>query len=90
MALKIITLAPEQFDPDIHILPTAGELLLAGDKVAITVDGVAFNIIGKEVADGWVIEVSKEGEIVEIAAMGEQQDDGGYYFEKICVISEDD
>jgi len=88
MALTIINIAPEQFDPDIHTLPTAGELLLAGDRVRITVDGFAFNTIGDESPDGWVIEVSKKGDVVEIAAMGEQQDDGGFYFEQICVMQQ--
>ncbi|MGB7339282.1 MAG: hypothetical protein WBC91_10360 [Phototrophicaceae bacterium] len=86
MKQKLITIPPEAFDPDFHTLPTAGELLLAGDKVTINADGMAFKVADNVTADGWSIEVSRQGEMVEVAAMGEQQDDGGFYFEKIFVM----
>ena len=84
--MAIITIAPEAFDIDIHELPTAGELLLTGAKVTINDDGVAFNAVGDALVNGVVIEVCRKGDVVEIAVMGEQQDDGGFYFEGICVM----
>ena len=88
MSLIVINIAPEAFDLDKHTLPTAGELLFTGDSVNINADGLAFKAMDGDVSHGRVIEVSKEGEVVEIAAMGEQQDDGGFYFEHICVMQE--
>ncbi|MEO1287009.1 MAG: hypothetical protein AAFV93_04520 [Chloroflexota bacterium] len=85
MMHQLITIAPETFNPDHHELPTAGELLMAGDRVIVN-DGVAMNAIGNQTPIGWVIEVSKKGDVVEIAALGEQQEDGGFYFEEICVL----
>lgn len=84
--MVMITIVPEAFDIDLHELPTAGELLLTGAKVTINADGVAFNASDDALANGVVIEVTREGEVVEIAVMGEQQDDGGFYFEGICVM----
>lgn len=86
MALTIVTIAPETFDADVHILPTAGELLLAGATVTINSDGIAFNSTKWDIPDGIVIEVSRKGDVVEIAASGEKQADGGFYFSDICVI----
>lgn len=86
MTLTLRKISPEQFNPDIHTLPTAGELLLAGATVAIDADGVAFAVDSDASPDGMVIEVSKKGQVVEVAALGEQQEDGGYYFSDICVM----
>ncbi|MGJ3239817.1 MAG: hypothetical protein ACFE0Q_13990 [Anaerolineae bacterium] len=83
----MIVIAPQDFDASLHHLPTAGELLLAGDQVTIDADGVAFKRSGQQVADGFVIEVCRKGEQVEIATLGEQQEDGGFYFEQICVMT---
>lgn len=88
MKLEPIMIAPETFDPDIHELPTAGELLLAGDKVIVNTDGQAMNVIGDQTPIGIVIEVSKKGDVVEIAAITDQQEDGGFYFEQICVLQQ--
>ncbi|GAB5491180.1 MAG: hypothetical protein Phog2KO_13950 [Phototrophicaceae bacterium] len=90
MALKIVTITPETFDMDIHELPTAGELLLTGAKVRINDEGVAFNAPDDAEANGVVIEVCRTGDVVEIAVMGEQQSDGGFYFEGICVMQVSD
>lgn len=88
MPLIVINIAPEAIDFDKHSLPTAGELLLAGDSVNINAEGIAFKALDGDVSHGLVIEVSKKGDVVEIAAMGQQQDDGGFYFEHICVMQE--
>ena len=88
MALIVINITPESFDSDLHTLPTAGELLLAGDSVRINAEGIAFNAIGSDIPHGWVIEASRKGDVVEIAVMGEQQEDGGFYFERICVMQQ--
>ena len=84
--MAIITIAPEAFDMDIHQLPIAGELLLTGAKVTINDEGVAFNAEADATVNGVVIEVCRKGDVVEIAVMGEQQADGGFYFEGICVM----
>lgn len=88
MPLKIINIAPEAFDMDKHSLPTAGELLLAGDSVTINADGIAYKALESDESHGLAIEVSRPGDVVEIAAMGEKQEDGGFYFEHICVVQE--
>jgi len=89
--MQILAITPEQFDPAIHSLPTAGELLLPGMQVTIQSDGIALGLrqtIIKTDLHGIVIELSKAGDLVEVAVTGEQQDDGGYYFEQVWVVSD--
>ena len=90
MGLKVVTITPEKIDMDIHELPTAGELLLTGAKVVINEDGLVFNASDDAPPNGVVIEVCRTGDVVEIAVMGEQQSDGGFYFEGICVMQMSD
>ncbi len=86
MAMNLIAIAPETFDPDIHHLPTAGELLLAGATVKIDIDGVAHPVMDGGHVDGIVIDASLKDDVVEIAVMGEKQEDGGIYFSEILVL----
>jgi hypothetical protein len=86
MALNLIAVTPENFDPDLHQLPTAGELLLAGAHVKIDFEGVAHPVTDGGHVDGIVIDASLQGDIVEVAVIGEQQEDGGFYFEQILVL----
>jgi hypothetical protein len=72
----------------VHQLPVAGELLLAGAEVIIDDSGTAYERSPDDTreAHGVAMDVSKPGDIVEIAARGEVQKDGGMYFSKICVL----
>lgn len=88
--MQILAITPDQFDPDIHSLPTAGELLLPGQQVTIRADGVAVahtQVLIETDSYGIVIELCKAGELVEVAVTGEQQDDGGFYFEQVWVVT---
>ena len=87
--MQILAITPDQFDPDIHSLPTAGELLLPGMQVTIRTDGTAVELkqaIIETDSYGTVIELCKAGDLAEIAVTGEQQDDGGFYFEQFWVV----
>ncbi|MCY4072488.1 MAG: hypothetical protein OXG60_14440 [Chloroflexi bacterium] len=87
--LKILAISPEQFDPARHRLPVAGELLLPGVQVEIRADGVAFALkqaLMRGYAYGTVIELSRQGEGVEVALSAQRQEDGGYFFEAFWVL----
>lgn len=86
--IQIRVISPENFDPDVHQLPVAGELLLAGAEVIIDDSGTAYERSADDSRDphGIAMDVSKPGDIVEVAARGEEQTDGGMYFSKICVL----
>ncbi len=86
--VQVRIIAPEDFNAEVHQLPVAGELLLAGAEVIIDNSGKAYelNPDDSRKAHGVVMDVSKPGEIVEVAARGEAQTDGGFYFSKICVL----
>lgn len=89
--MQILAITPDQFDPDIHSLPTAGKLLLPGMEVVIDTDGIVQPIEQAVIdtpAHGTVIELCKVGEFVEVAVTGEQQSDGGFYFEQFWVVIE--
>lgn len=88
--LKIVAIAPEQFDAARHRLPVAGELLLPGIQAQIRADGVAFALKPLLLADantGTVIELAKPGEGVEVALDAERQEDGGYFFAALWVVA---
>lgn len=87
--MKVIAITPEQFDPAIHSLPTAGELLLPGMQAEIHNDGIALEMkqtVIESSSYGTVIELCKKGELVEIAVTSDQEADGGYYFEQFWVV----
>jgi hypothetical protein len=86
--VQVRIIAPENFNPDVHQLPVAGELLLAGAEVIIDENGKAYTLQPDDSRDahGVAMDVSKPGDIVEVAASGEAQTDGGFYFSKICVL----
>ena len=87
--LKILAISPEQFDPARHRLPVAGELLLPGVQVEISPDGVALTLkqaLMRGDAYGTVIELCRQGEVVEVALSAERQEDGGYFFEALWVL----
>lgn len=87
--MQIIAITPDQFDPDLHSLPTAGELLMPGMTVHIQEDGFALEIKLTTLqpnASGTVIELCQKNDLVEIAVMTDQQEDGGFYFEKFWVV----
>lgn len=87
--MQVIAITPDQFDPTIHSLPTAGELLLPGTQAEIHADGIAREIkqpVIESHSFGMVIELCKKGELVEIAVTSDQEADGGYYFEQFWVV----
>ena len=87
--MQILAISPDQFDPDIHNLPTAGELLMPGMTVHIEDSGLALEIKPTTLqakASGTVIELCQKHDLVEIAVTADQQDDGGFYFEKFWVV----
>ena len=87
--MQILAITPDQFDPDIHSLPTAGELLMPGMTVHIEDNGFALEIKPTTLdpkASGTVIELCQKNDLVEIAVTADQQDDGGFYFEKFWVV----
>lgn len=87
--MQILAITPDQFDPDIHSLPTAGELLMPGMHVYIQDDGFALEIkptMPQTESIGTVIELCQKDELVEIAVTSDQQEDGGFYFEKFWVV----
>ena len=87
--MQILAITPDQFDPDIHSLPTAGELLLPGMQVHIQADGIALEIkpdTTQTDSTGIVIELSQKDQVVEIAVTTAQQKDGGFYFEQLWVV----
>ena len=87
--MKLLAIAPLQFDATRHRLPVAGELLLPGVLVGIRADGVAFAVkqaLMQGDAYGTVIELSREGDAVEVALSAERQEDGGYFFQALWVV----
>jgi len=89
--MRILAIEPDQFDPAIHRLPTAGELLLPGVQVYIQSGGVAFALkqaLMEGAAVGVVIELCRQGDRVEVALSGAQQQDGGFFFERLWVLVE--
>ena len=87
--MRVCAIAPDEYDPQIHRLPTAGELLLPGVQVYIQPDGTAFALkqaLMPRAACGTVIELCKRGECVEVAVSGTQQQDGGFFFERLWVM----
>ena len=87
--MKIIAIAPEEYDGRRHRLPVAGELLLPGVQALIGTDGVAFALrqaLLPEGASGTVVELCRQGEAVEVAIRAEEQEDGGFFFEAIWVL----
>ena len=79
--MKVIAIAPADFDAALHRLPVAGELLLPGAQVFVGADGVAFALKQALIpaACGTVVELCRQGEGVEVAIMAEQQEDGGFF-----------
>jgi len=87
--MQILAIAPEQFNPDVHSLPTAGDLLLPGMQVIINTDGTVHphnETVIESNSYGIVIELCRAGELAEVAVLGEQQEDGGFYFEQMWVV----
>ena len=87
--MQILAITPDQFDPDIHSLPTAGELLMPGMTVHIQGDGIALEIkptMPQTESIGTVIELCQKNDLVEIAVITDQQEDGGFYFEQFWVV----
>ncbi len=87
--MKLVAIAPEQFDPARHRLPVAGELLLPGVQVEIRSDGVVYALMQALMpgdAYGTVIELARPGEVVEVALNAARQDDGGYFFAALWVM----
>jgi hypothetical protein len=89
--MHILAITPDQFDPDTHSLPTAGELLMPGMRVHIQDNGVALEIkptTPQSESFGTVIELCQKDELVEIAVTSDQQEDGGFYFEQFWVVTD--
>ena len=87
--MKIVAIAPADFDAGLHRLPVAGELLLPGVQAFVGADGVAFALkqgLMPAAACGTVVELCRQGEGVEMAIMAEQQEDGGFFFEALWVL----
>ena len=87
-----IAVTPEEFDPDIHVLPVAGELLLAGATAIIRADGRAYARTPEDSlqgAQGYVIEFCKPGDLAEITAQITDEDEGGIFISKFWVLAID-
>lgn len=88
--MRVLAIAPEEFNAALHRLPIAGELLLPGAHVYVRADGVAFTLkqaLMPEGAFGTVVELCRQGEGVEVALEAERQEDGGYFFEALWVLA---
>ena len=84
-----IAVTPEEFDPDIHVLPIAGELLFAGATAIIRADGRAYARTphdSQSDAQGYVIEFCKPGDLAEITAQTTEEDAGGIFISKFWVL----
>ena len=80
--VRILAIAPHEFDARRHRLPIAGELLLPGVQVYVRADGVVFALKQALVpagATGTVIELCRRGEGVEVAVKAEKQDGWGLF-----------
>ena len=87
--MKVVAIAPGEFDAARHRLPVAGELLLPGAQVFVRADGLAFALNQALVpagACGTVVELCRKGEGVEAAISAEQQADGGFFFDALWVL----
>ena len=87
-----IAITPEEFNPDIHALPIAGELLLAGATAVIRDDGKAYTCTEADIvtgAQGYVIEFCKPGDIVELTAQTTDEIEGGIFISKFWVLMMD-
>ncbi len=88
--MRLLAIAPDQFNAQRHRLPIAGELLLPGVQVYLREDGVAFALkqaLMPAGAGGTVVELCRQGEGVEVAIKAEQQEDGGFFFEALWVLA---
>ena len=88
--MKLIAIAPDEFDADLHRLPIAGELLLPGAHVYVRADGVALALkqaLPPSAYCGTVVELCRAGEGVEVALHAEQQADGGFFFQALWVLA---
>lgn len=86
---ELIAITPEEFEPDTHSLPIAGELLLAGATAVIRDDGKAYARRQHDSADkaqGYVIELCKPGDIAEITAQTTDEAEGGIFIGKFWVL----
>ena len=82
--MKALAIAPHEFNAELHRLPIAGELLLPGVQVYVRSDGVALALkqaLLPSAVCGTVVELCRQGEVVEVALNAEQQEDGGFFFE---------
>lgn len=89
----LIAITPEEFNPDRHTLPIAGELLLAGATAVIRADGKAYvktTADNPDDAQGLVIEFCKPGDIVELTAQTSNEIEGGIFISKFWVFTIDD
>ena len=87
--MKALAITPDEFDAGRHRLPIAGELLLPGVQVCLDADGYAYELrqaLLPRGACGTVVELSRQGEGVEVALDAEQQEDGGFFFAALWVL----
>lgn len=87
--VNTLAIPPNEYDSKRHRLPVAGELLLPGVQAYVRADGVAFALkqaLLPAGAHGIVIELSRRGEVVELAVNAQRQEDGGYFFEALWVL----
>lgn len=88
----VIAITPEEFDPDVHTLPIAGELLLAGTTAIVRNDGKAYTPTQADAQDGaqgYVIELCKLGDMAEITAQTTDEVEGGIFISKFWVLTMD-
>ncbi|MYD10733.1 MAG: hypothetical protein F4X02_11915 [Chloroflexi bacterium] len=88
--MKLVAIAPDEFDAKRHRLPIAGELLLPGVQACVDADGYVYELkqaLLPRGACGTVVELCRQGEGVEVALDAERQEDGGFFFAALWVLA---
>ncbi len=87
--MKVLAIAPDEFNAEMHRLPIAGELLLPGVQAYVRSDGVALALkqaLPPSEVCGTVVELCRQGDGVEVALHAQQQEDGGFFFAALWVL----
>lgn len=88
--MRIVAIAPDEFDSTRHRLPIAAELLLPGVQACVDAGGYAYELkqaLLPRGACGTVVELCRQGEGAEVALDAEEQEDGGFFFAALWVLA---